>query len=271
MDVLHPWLEGIYSSFNKRALIEPDPLQFLLGYPCVEDREVVGMVASSLAYGRVAQILKSVSFVLDRMGVSPRVFLDEGDPDLWSKVFGGFKHRFSDEVDLIDLLAGMKEVLRSYGSLDKAMSYSLEGSKNPMDGLQSFVSKILKNGRRDRNTLLPRPEGGSACKRLMLYLRWMVRQDEVDPGGWTSLSPSDLLIPLDTHMQRISLSFGFTERKSGDMRTAEDITGFFRLLQPGDPVKYDFALTRFGIRPDMKIEDLKKASPFEETLDALRP
>ncbi|SMG32611.1 TIGR02757 family protein [Dethiosulfovibrio salsuginis] len=253
-------LESIYLSFNKKSLISPDPLQFLLDYPDVEDREIVGMVASSLAYGRVSQILKSVSSVLEPMGNSPRRFLEKGNVKLWRGLFEGFKHRFSDQVDLVDLLSGMKDVIELHGSLDRAMAIALSGDKGTIRGAQGFVEMILKGGSRDRNTLLPRPEGGSACKRLMLYFRWMVRKDQVDPGGWTCLSPEDLLIPLDTHMHRISLAFGFTGRKSGDMRTVEEITGFFRTVRPDDPIRYDFALTRFGIHPDMKIEDLIEIS-----------
>ncbi len=249
-------MEGIYGSYNKKDLIKPDPLQFLLDYPLLEDREIVGMVASSLAYGRVSQILKSVSYVLGRMGPSPRIFVERADREFLEDVFNGFKHRFTDDVDLTDLILGIREVISAHGSLDRAMGVSISEANTTLAGVQSFANLILRSGRRDRNTLLPRPEWGSACKRLMLYLRWMVRKDEVDPGGWNSLSPSDLLVPLDTHMHRISLSLGFTKRKSGDMRTAEDITAFFRSLRPDDPVRYDFALTRFGIRPDMDIVDL---------------
>nr|WP_321502674.1 TIGR02757 family protein [uncultured Dethiosulfovibrio sp.] len=227
-----------------------------MNYPDVEDREIVGMVASSLAYGRVSQILKSVSSVLEPMGCSPRRFLEKSNATVWRGIFEGFKHRFSDEVDLVDLLSGIKGVIELHGSLDRAMAIALSGEKSTIIGAQGLVDMILKCGSRDRNTLLPRPEGGSACKRLMLYFRWMVRKDQVDPGGWTCLSPGDLLIPLDTHMHRISLAFGFTGRKSGDMRTVEEITDFFRAVRPDDPIRYDFALTRFGIHPDMKIEDL---------------
>lgn len=214
------------------------------------------MLASSLAYGRVSQILKSVSHVLERMGPSPRAFVERAERRSLEDAYGGFKHRFSDDVDLIDLILGMRDVIRIHGSLDGALALSVMEGKTGMAGVRSFVNLILRSGRRDRNTLLPRPDGGSACKRLMLYLRWMVRYDEVDPGGWTSLSPSDLVVPLDTHMHRISLSLGFTRRKSGDMRTAEDITAFFRSIRPDDPVRYDFALTRFGIRSDMDVDDL---------------
>ncbi|MBW2545477.1 MAG: TIGR02757 family protein, partial [Deltaproteobacteria bacterium] len=97
---------------------------------------------------------------------------------------------------------------------------------------------------------VPLPAKGSACKRLNLFLRWMVRRDDVDPGGWDDIPPSKLVIPLDTHMHRICLAFGFTKRKQADMKTALEITDSFRAIVPDDPVRYDFALTRLGIRKD---------------------
>ena len=103
---------------------------------------------------------------------------------------------------------------------------------------------------------MPDPSKGSACKRLALYLRWMVRNDEVDPGGWKMVDPSALLIPLDTHMFNICTTLGLCSRKAADGRSAIEITEAFKKVCPEDPVRYDFALTRFGIRSDMKLEDL---------------
>lgn len=253
-------LEDIYGRFNKREFVHPDPLEFLYGYPSTEDREIAGMIASSLAYGRVAQILKSVSLVLEAMGPHPRKFLLEGDAEKWHQAFGGFKHRFTDSRDLINLLWGMRGVLRKYGSLDGAMARSVGGGGDFSSRVKGFAEMILDEAGGGQNSLLPDPGRGSACKRLMLYLRWMVRRDDVDPGGWTSLRPSDLVVPLDTHMHRISLGLGLTDRKSADFKTALQITDAFRALSPDDPVKYDFALTRFGIRADMEIEDLLKVN-----------
>ncbi|MCD6487215.1 MAG: TIGR02757 family protein, partial [Syntrophobacterales bacterium] len=103
------------------------------------------------------------------------------------------------------------------------------------------------------NSLLPSPAKGSACKRLNLFLRWMVRHDDVDPGGWDDISSSKLIIPLDTHMHRICLALGITKRKQADMKTALEITRSFQVMAPHDPVRYDFALTRLGIRKDTDI------------------
>ena len=109
---------------------------------------------------------------------------------------------------------------------------------------------------RPSSSLLPDPDRGSACKRLHLFLKWMVRVDAVDPGGWTVLPPSALVVPVDTHMHRIGLALGLTERGQADIRTALEMTEAFSLVRPDDPVRYDFALTRFGIRPDLDMEAL---------------
>ena len=120
-------------------------------------------------------------------------------------------------------------------------------------GLVYFVRNLTADGKQKTGHLVPDPQRGSACKRLNLFLRWMVRKDRVDPGGWEEVPASKLIIPLDTHMHRIGCIFGFTERKQADLRTAMEITEGFRDIRPEDPVRYDFALTRLGIRDDLDL------------------
>jgi uncharacterized protein (TIGR02757 family) len=108
------------------------------------------------------------------------------------------------------------------------------------------------------------PEKGSACKRIMLFLRWMIRNDEVDPGGWDKISPELLIVPLDTHMHTIGKILGFTERRNADMKTALEITRGFKKISARDPVKYDFCLTRFGIRREMQMNDLRSMFNMEK-------
>jgi len=115
--------------------------------------------------------------------------------------------------------------------------------------LEGFAKAFFPSG---SPFLIPAPSKGSACKRLNLFLRWMVRQDEVDPGGWDLIPPSKLVVPLDTHMHRIGLLLSFTNRKQADLQTALEITDAFRKVAPHDPVKYDFVLTRLGIWSDRK-------------------
>ncbi|MBW1998727.1 MAG: TIGR02757 family protein [Deltaproteobacteria bacterium] len=242
-------LELIHSIYHHRAFVDPDPLLFLYDYGDVVDREIAGLVASSLAYGRVVQIMRSVSKVLGPMGENPSQFLANTSLEGLNVIYKDFRHRFTTGEEIALMLYGVKLVLQEYGSLQACF---LEGMNREDDtilpALSPFVERIKEGASISRSSLLPTPEGGSACKRLNLFMRWMVRKDQVDPGGWDVISPSLLVIPLDTHMHRIGLRLGFTGRKQGDMLAALEITNAFRKISPEDPVRYDFALTRLGIR-----------------------
>jgi uncharacterized protein (TIGR02757 family) len=249
--------EELYATYNRPEFIHPDPLEFLHSYQEPSDREIVGLIAASLAYGRVAQIISSVSFILDKMGPSPREFLESVSRRTLSRSFTGFKHRFTTTEELIDFMLGIQQVIRTDGTLHRCfLKWHDPDDPDTVQALQSFVDAIRSSmGSRD-NSLLPCPAKMSACKRLHLFLRWMIRKDEVDPGGWRNVSPSKLIIPLDTHMHRIGLLLGMTQRKQSDLKTALEITREFRKIVPDDPVKYDFALTRLGIRDDADLSVL---------------
>jgi uncharacterized protein (TIGR02757 family) len=240
----------LYRRFNRRCFVQPDPLQFLYDYPSVRDREVAALVAASLAYGRVGQILKSVSFVLSVLGPSPRAFLLEHPHGELRSALSGFRHRFSPGEEVADLLRAARRTIREAGSLEACFTAGLaEGQSTVLPALVSFVQTLRGAGGRD-GFLLARPERGSACKRWHLFLRWMVRRDDVDPGGWTGVPASMLVVPLDTHMHRIGRGLGGTGRKQADGKAALEVTEMFRSVAPRDPVRYDFSLTRLGIRPE---------------------
>lgn len=250
-----PALQLLYRRYNRRKYVHPDPLEFLYRYPDIRDREIAGLVASSLAYGRVAQILRSVSAVLDRMGPSPRSFLIGASRRALTTRFAGFKHRFTTDGELVSLLLGARRVIKEYGSLGECFVHGFSiRDANVLPALRSFAGLIACDGR----YLIPDPAAGSACKRLNLFLRWMVRKDAVDPGGWDGIPKNRLIVPLDTHMARIGAELGLTARRSADIRMAIEITESFGRIEPDDPVKYDFVLTRYGIRNDMDRGDLAR-------------
>jgi len=180
---------------------------------------------------------------------SPLETVVESSKAEMDRLFRGFKHRFSTGEEMSSLLLRAGGIVAEYGSLQGCFlaGYSFE-DETILPAL-SFLSETL-NPASTPNSLLPRPHLGSACKRINLFLRWMVRQDDVDLGDWESVPPSKLIIPLDTHMHSIGLGLGFTARKSADMKTALEITKAFRKFSPDDPLRYDFALTRLGIRDD---------------------
>ena len=249
-------LEWFYKKYNRREFVHPDPLEFLYRYQSLEDRELVGMIASALAYGRVAQILKSVSTILERMGASPYRFLMDSSPVQIESTLNGFVHRFATGKEVTRLLMGIKGVLDHYGSLYRAFhGLVCPHHETVLPSLSRFCRQIDETAGGNIGHLLPIPDRGSACKRMNLFLRWMVRKDAVDPGGWEDIPAALLIIPLDVHMHRIGQKFGFTRRKQADIRTAMEITNGFKRLMPEDPVRYDFVLTRMGIRKDMCGED----------------
>ena len=241
-------LEELYARYNRRQYVSPDPLEVLYDYADPADREVVGLVAATLAYGRVAQILTSVRWVLDRLGQRPARTQTDASPARLTRMTDGFRHRFQTQAELRALLAGIRSILRREGSLEAAFAAAMPDGQaaTGLAGLRDRLDPGSVCGH-----LLPDAARGSACKRLHLYLRWMVRRDAVDPGGWTAIGPDRLTVPLDTHMHAIASGLGATARKAADARTAREITDAFRRICPHDPVRYDFALTRWGIRPEM--------------------
>ncbi len=244
-------LESLYETYNDRRFVDPDPLVFLYDYDDRRDREVAGMIASSLAFGNVKQILRSIGAVLRVMGPSPAEYVCCAKPSRLRRSFSGFRHRWIRGDELVSLLLGLRNVLRTYGSLESCFCSGLdEKQADPVPALSGLVDALLAAGDRPANRLLAVPVRKSACKRLNLFLRWMVRRDNVDPGVWKSVSASMLIVPLDTYMFRFGGAAGFTSRKQADLEAAREITARFGEIAPDDPVKYDFALTRLGIRRD---------------------
>ena len=245
-------LERLYGELNRRRYVHPDPLEFLYDNESAADREVVALVASSLAYGRVKQILRSVSAVLAKLGPRPARRLADTTPSQLKRSLAGFRHRFNSGENVAAMLLGAKRVIGRHGSLEACFREGLRpGDQTVLPALWGFVGSITEAAGPNCGHLLPDPARGSSCKRLNLMLRWLVRRDDVDPGGWSAVGPERLIVPLDTHMHRIALALGMTTRKTPDIRTALEVTAAFRRISPADPVRYDFALTRLGIRDEM--------------------
>jgi uncharacterized protein (TIGR02757 family) len=263
-------LNRAYAEYDARW-IEPDPVQFVWRYDRSEDREVAGLISSSLAYGNVKQIKKSVERVLAILGPRPAQAIDQLDSGRALHELEGFKHRFNDGVDVVCLLVFIREMRRTSGSVEQFFAPAGEVTEL-RPALASFVSRALalpRDGLYGRGRLpdqagvrffFPSPDDGSACKRLSLYLRWMVRADTVDPGGWTRVPRRALLIPLDAHIINIGRSARLTARVSPGWKMAEDITATLRACDPEDPVKYDFALHRIGLfKREADLTSLRRA------------
>src|SRR3972149_1320999 len=212
MKNLKPCLDKLYRTFDLKFL-SPDPLEFIHKFKTSEDKEIVGLIASSLAYGQVERIRSSIKTVLERMDNKPYRFTVRFNPVKDKGLFDGFVHRFNTGRDIACLIYFAKQMIEESGS-ERVLSLdvsALYGTKSlPTDaGVRFFF---------------PSPKNGSPCKRLNLYLRWMVRKgDRLDFGLWKDISASKLIIPLDTHIARISQNIGLTKRKSPDWNMAEEI------------------------------------------------
>ena len=248
-DPVHRRLEELFSRYHKQEYISPDPLEVLYRYPDGEEREIAGLVASALSLGRVCSILQAVDGVLGRFTRLKDQLLDLSYTELLS-MFEDFSYRFFRGHHLAFFLSGIGGVLRRWGTLEACFSAGYSpGDETVLPALCSFTRAIRNEAGGNTHILITSPEKKSACKRHLLYLRWMVRNDEIDPGGWDSVSPSLLVVPVDTHMLRMSIALGLTSRKQADLTAALEITRNLRKYDPEDPVKYDFSMTRPGINP----------------------
>lgn len=257
---LHQILDGLYAR-RSQAFLANDPLSFCHRYPRPEDREIVGLIAACFAYGNVRIILRNLALVFAPMGDSPRRFVEEFDPSRGLELYAGFKHRFNDGRDLCALIWAARAMLEEADSIGDFFL----GCYDPLaaditPSLTAFAAAILSFDYRPVfgpagipadsafPFFFPSPASGSACKRLCMFLRWMVRPaDGIDLGLWPAVSPAKLVIPVDAHIQRIGRFLGLTHRKQADWRMAREITASLRRFDPADPVKYDFSLCHLGI------------------------
>jgi len=253
-------LDTLYAGRSREHLAN-DPLSFCHRYRNPEDQEVVGLIAAAFAYGNVKIILRNMEKVFAVMGDAPRRFVDAFDPADGLRLFSGFKHRFNDHRDLCALLLAIRTMVEEadtigdyfLGCHDAAAAditpslVEFSAAVLAMDFSPVFGSSAPPPGS-SFPFLFPSPASGSACKRLCMWLRWMVRPaDGIDLGLWHGISPAKLVIPVDAHIQRIGRYLGLTSRKQADWRMAREITAALRRLDPADPVKYDFSLCHLGI------------------------
>lgn len=262
-ELLHQQFEELYRKYNRREFVHPDPLEFVLRFEKPADQEVAGLLAAGLAYGRVGQIIKSLEkiFIVLRSPSSDIVKMSRKE---LSEAFGSFRHRWTTGQEIVDLLRGISKLRRDYGSLENCfVEGSGDSDQDVIPALGNFITKLRSASGGKASSLLACPSRGSACKRMFLYLRWMVRSDEVDPGPWKRILPAQLIIPMDVHMHRVSRQFGLTRRSQADLKSALEVTGFFRNLIPDDPVRYDFALTRPAILPGRDPSEVFREFPAE--------
>ncbi len=262
-------LEDLHTRYHRPEFLKSDPLLMAHRFEEPSDREVVALIAASFAFGNVKAILNTLDTVLKPLLPHPAEAIAAREPREWSRLYRGFVYRWVRAEDLRVYMAWLGGALRTHGNLG-SMWQALDSDRNdtvlptlarwvnaltemPTDSLRrrkrvlqraSGISSPLPSG---AHLLLTSPEGKSSCKRMLLFLRWVCRPaDGIDLGLW-KVDTMRLLMPVDTHIMQISKVLNLTERRTADLRTALEITDSLRAIQPDDPTRYDFALTRPGI------------------------
>lgn len=246
MENLKDYLDELVAKNNTEAFIKDDPVQFPHRYSDVRDIEIVSFLVATIAWGNRKMILNSANNMLAIMGKSPYDYVMSGG---WEKLDDSkCVHRTFFGRDLKYYCKGLSKAYQMPVNSLENVFYNEE--HDVWRGIQNFRDLIAEaNGCTSKHISNPsccEPKKGSACKRLHMALRWLVRNDGiVDLGIWKRLNPRDLMIPLDVHVARVSRGLGLIERKSNDRQTVEMLTAKLREFDPADPVKYDFAL--FGV------------------------
>lgn len=251
---LKNYLETIYERFHKPSFMRIDPLQCVHTFSNDNDIEACAYLASSLAYGRAEMIICNVNLLLKNMNYEPSSFIMNTRLKEKQKAFKGFKHRFNTSDDIALLLDCLRVIRLDHGGLETLFTDmpQRETIKENLDHytmtIRNCARLLSKSVYSTFDYLLPSPSSGSACKRLNMFLRWMVRErDGIDFGLWKNVLPSTLIMPVDTHVARIAATLGFTKRSTADWRMAEEITTALRKFDSNDPVRYDFSLCRAGM------------------------
>ncbi|MCX7793552.1 MAG: TIGR02757 family protein [Thermodesulfovibrionales bacterium] len=251
---LKDFLEKVCYNFDYPKRLLNDPVEFPHRYREKEDIEVAGFLSALFAYGRVELFKPVIERILNIMGRSPYDFILNFSPEK-KRLFRGIYYRFQKEEDIINLIKILNKILKKYINVENAFytfySADHEDTSKAIEAFSRYCLSVIKttNGVRQ---LFPLPSNGSACKRMNLFLRWMVRKDEVDLGIWKGIPKNKLIIPLDVHIARIALKLGLTKRKTPDMKMAKEITEVLKRLDPDDPLRYDFALCHTGMMTQVR-------------------
>lgn len=253
-------LDHLYDTFDFSDRLKNDPVSFPHRYESREDIEVAGFIASAFAFGRVEMFMPVIDRLLSVLGKSPFLAVADRWGQDMTEALGNLHYRFYTGKDVVLFIGVLSILIRKYGDLKGAFKRHLKGEdlKGMLEGFSGECLDIgaqlkrdlqYKKGERSGfHFFFPSPRNGSPCKRLNLFLRWMVRKGDIDLGIWDFISPSKLVIPLDAHISRIGRCLGLTTRKTPDWKMALEITESLKRFDINDPLRYDFALCHQGIQ-----------------------
>ena len=252
---LKDFLDRKVEEYNRPDFIPNDPISIPHQFTEKQDIEIMGFFASILAWGQRKTIINKCNELIERMDGSPYDFIvNHGDEDLKNML--GFKHRTFNDTDLLYFISFFKYHYTHFTSLEDAFlqvedmnGFSIEESLN---SFKSYFFSLPDYPHRTRKHVSS-PLQKSTCKRLNMFLRWMVRKDDmgVDFGIWDQIKPKDLICPCDVHVERVARKFGFIQSDKVNWKTAIELTYHLKELDPADPVKYDFALFGLGVAGEL--------------------
>ena len=251
LEELKDFLDLKYREYNQPGFIENDPICIPHSFTKKQDIEIAAFWTASLAWGQRVTIINKCRELFAMMDQAPHDFvLNHSDQDL--KVFENFKHRTFNATDALCFIEFLKSFYRQHDSLETAfvahMAFDDKTVETGLTGFHKLFFELPDAPQRTRKHVAT-PARKSACKRLNMFLRWMVRQDDggVDFGLWKQIKPAQLICPCDLHVDRVARKLGLIQRKQTDWQTALELTESLRELDPDDPVKYDFALFGLGV------------------------
>lgn len=246
-DLLNHW----FLKTNRSSFIPTDPISIPHRFQKQQDIEIAGFMAAIMSWGSRQTIIAKASELMERMGQEPHGFvMSAGSSELQG--IEGFVHRTLNVTDVLFLIEFLRHHYTNHQSLETAFFPVVDPDKNAVElGLGRFHRQLFSLDFAPKRTQkhIATPEKGSACKRLNMFLRWMVRSDEagVDFGLWKHINASQLICPLDVHVHRVALHFGIIGRQKADWQAAEELTQALRKIDRDDPVKYDYALFGMGV------------------------
>ena len=244
-------LDRYVAQYNHPSFIENDPISIPHLFNRKQDIEIAGFWVAMLSWGQRVTIIKKAKELIALMGESPYDFMvNHKEKD--RRAFLEFKHRTFQPTDTLYFLAFFQQYYRQENSLETAFAKHLspadDNTKNALAGFYKQFFSLPHVPNRTRKHVAT-PDRKSACKRLNMFLRWMVRKDNngVDFGIWNNISPAQLMIPLDVHVARVATAMGLLQRQQRDWQAVEELTSVLRQFDPTDPVKYDYALFGYGV------------------------
>ena len=247
---LKPYLDELNRKVERSEYIKDDPVQFMYAFERKQDREIAGFLAALMAWGRRDIVCRKVEELLGLMGFQPHDFILNYRENE-SNLFTDFRHRTFKPVDISGIMLALKRIYDIYPDFESfwadCKKQSETGQTQMMSCFHDCFFNMHDEFRKRTRKHISTPEKNGSCKRMYMFLRWCIRKDSpVDPGIWSFMNPTELLVPLDVHVARQSRKLGLLTRRANDWKSVNELTGMLRKFDPADPVKYDFGLFGLG-------------------------